>query len=260
MRGAEVGARVTELWRYPVKSLQGEQIDVIDVGPGVPYDRAWGILDGATGHLLSAKTVPDLLAGAARVVGGRCHITLPDGSTTGDHRSDVDEVLSDWLGRLVRLARPEPEQAATIEIEWDEGQDDPGELPVFEFSTQPGSFLDSGSAVHLISTGTLDHLTAELGADAGDARRFRPNVVVDLSGAFAEEAWVDRTLALGSATAWVEKPTDRCVVITRAFPGVNASRSVLQLLARQNGRNAGVSAQPRLPGRVQVGDAVAPLD
>lgn len=252
-------AAVTELWRYPVKSLQGERVESIDLGDAVPHDRAWGIVDVATGHLLSAKTVPELLFGAAAVVSGRCQITLSDGTVTNDTRPDVDEALSDWLHRRVHLATPEADARASISIEWDEGQDDPGELPVFDFETQAGSFLDSSSALHLVSTGTLAHMATEVGPEAGDVRRYRPNIVVELDGAFVEEQWVDATLALGSATAWVKKPTDRCVVITRAYPGADASRDAIRHLARANGRNLGVSAQPRSPGRIDVGDVVAPL-
>ncbi|MFP5488984.1 MAG: MOSC N-terminal beta barrel domain-containing protein, partial [Acidimicrobiia bacterium] len=41
--------RIAEIWRYPVKSMGGERLDVADVTPdGIDGDRAWGVLDPTT--------------------------------------------------------------------------------------------------------------------------------------------------------------------------------------------------------------------
>lgn len=248
--------KVTEIWRYPVKSLQGERLESTAITDVVPGDRSWGVVDTETGKLLSAKTVPALLSGSARIDDEGCLITLPDGTATGSGDGEVDMVLSRWLGRPVRLAGTEPGTVHAIDIEWDEGQDDPGDLPVFEFPTQPGWFYDSTSSLHLIGTATLAHVDANAGPGAGAVERFRPNVVVATDRPYEEDEWVDATIAVGTATAWVKKATDRCVLITRALPGHDASRDALRFLSRDHGRNAGISAQPRTPGTVSVGDAV----
>lgn len=250
-------AAITELWRYPVKSLQGERVDHTEITDVIPGDRGWGVVAIDTGELLSAKRVPQLLEGAARLDGhDRCVLTLPQGEIGSDDAA-ADEALSTWLDRDVRLARPTPGESATIGIDWDEGQAElPDELPVFEFPTQPGWFFDSTSSLHLIGTATLDTLDAEVGAGAGDVRRFRPNLVVETTDAWFEDHWVDETLSIGTATAWVKKRTDRCVVITRAQPGFEASRDTLVHLARTHGRDAGISLQPRSPGSVAVGDTI----
>jgi MOSC N-terminal beta barrel domain len=92
--------RVTELWRYPVKSLQGERLDVVNVGSdGLEGDRRFAIYDLATGFGLTARRVPELLFASARLLDDdRVEITLPDGSLAGD-----DQALSNWLGRRVEL-------------------------------------------------------------------------------------------------------------------------------------------------------------
>ena len=93
--------RVAELWRYPVKSLQGERLAGVDVGPeGLSGDRQWALFDVDSGLGLTARRVPDLLFASGRLrADGGVDVVLPDGTVTAD-----DAVLSRWLGRPVELA------------------------------------------------------------------------------------------------------------------------------------------------------------
>ena len=95
-----VRVRVLELWRYPVKSLQGEQLSSVAItSDGLDGDRRFAIFDAETGFGLTGRRVPELLFASARLAdGGDVEITLPDGSTAAD-----DEALSAWLGRRVTL-------------------------------------------------------------------------------------------------------------------------------------------------------------
>src|SRR5919204_4604941 len=92
--------RVLELWRYPVKSLQGGRLDSVAVrGDGLEGDRRFAIYDLETGLGLTARRVPELLFASARLrEDGSVDITLPDGSLA---RSD--DALSAWLRRRVAL-------------------------------------------------------------------------------------------------------------------------------------------------------------
>ena len=91
--------KIAALWRYPVKSLQGEQLDATDIDRhGIHGDRHWAITDVDTGMTLTARRQPELLFASAALDGDGVRITLPDGSIA---RDDAD--LSDWLGHPVRL-------------------------------------------------------------------------------------------------------------------------------------------------------------
>jgi uncharacterized protein YcbX len=200
-------------------------------GDGVVGDRKWGIRDRAAGVVLTAKECPPLLHARAAVVDGATVVTLPDGTEGEAGTEALDAALSGWLGRAVALERARPGEAA----DYDAG-----------FTGPPGRFVD-GWPVHLVSTATVT---------GDDERRYRPNLVVDAPGqAFHEDAWVDRTLAVGTARLDVRKRCGRCVLITRSQPGVAEDRSRLRRLGGRDLR-LGVYLRVARPGLVQEGDEV----
>src|SRR5688500_12420793 len=176
--------RVLELWRYPVKSLQGEVLGEAEIGPeGIAGDRQWALFDVGTGFGLTARREPDLLFAAGRLrPDGGVEVVLPDGTVTTD-----DAVLSDWLGRPVALrwagevterSRDEsPEDELAERARW----------PAWA-GAAGGAFHDSADGrLSLVSTGTLG---------SWDRRRFRSNVVLDGAG---EGELVGSRVRLGSA-------------------------------------------------------------
>lgn len=228
--------RVLELWRYPVKSLQGERLTAADVGPeGIEGDRAWALFDTGTGFGLTARRVPDLLFASARTTGGRPEVVLPDGTVTDD-----DAVLSDWVGRPVQL-RPAAfegerhyENPADLETEsrWD------------PFRGADGAFHDNATArVTLLSTGSTGSWAP---------RRFRANVLLDGAG---EDALVGTRVRLGGAVLDVLDPVPRCVMTTRPQPGgIGRDTGVLKTIHRTHEGTLSVGAMPVTGGRVSVGD------
>ena len=228
--------RVVELWRYPVKSLQGERLDAADVGPqGLTGDRQWALFDRSTGLGLTARRVPDLLFAAGRLRDdGRVEVVLPDGTVTAD-----DGALSDWLGRPVTLRAAEADHGPRHY----EGPDD-DELVWDAFEGASGAFHDSSRIrVSLVSTGTLGTWVR---------RRFRSNVLLDGAG---EDDLVGATVRLGTAVLDVVKPVSRCVMVTRPQPGgIARDTGVLKTIHRERGSALAVGALVPVPGRVAVGD------
>ena len=232
--------QVDELWRYPVKSLQGERLTGAEVGPeGLAGDRQWALFDVGTGLGLTARRVPDLLFLTGRLrPDGRVEVVLPDGSVTSE-----DAVLSDWLGRPVALrAAADAPGERLYENPAEVGEDD--EYDWDTFSGARGAFHDSSRIrVSLVSAGTLG---------TWDRRRFRANVVLSGEG---EDALVGQRVRLGSAELDVVKQVDRCVMVTRPQPGgIGRDNGVLRTIHRQRDGYLAIGALVTRPGTVSVGD------
>jgi uncharacterized protein YcbX len=236
--------RVVELWRYPVKSLQGERLTTAEVGTdGITGDRQWALFDVATGFGLTARRAPDLLFAAGRLrADGGVEVVLPDGTVTAD-----DGVLSDWLGRSVALLSA---AAVTERRRYESPEDDLEERSSWHDweGAAGGAFHDNADGrVSLVSTGTLGDW---------DPRRFRSNVVLDGAG---EDTLTGSRARLGEVLLAVGDRIPRCVMVTRPQPGgIGRDTGVLKTLHRERGGNLAVGAQVLMAGTVRTGDVLEP--
>ena len=227
--------RVVDLWRYPVKSMQGERLDASDVDAhGLVGDRRWALLDLRTGMTLTARRQPELLFASAYLDGDGVRVVLPDGTATTD-----GGVLSDWLGHPVSLVAAHEVAHHRYETPLDAEHED----RAWETWEGPSAtFHDSKrTAVSLLSTTTMRDW---------DVRRFRPNLVVDGD----EDGLVGTSVAVGTARLEVVKQVDRCVVVTRPQPGLGRDLDVLRTINRERATFLAVGALVAHPGRIAVGD------
>ncbi len=268
---------VKDLFRYPVKSMQGERLNDVEIGAqGVIGDRAYALRD-ANGRVMTAKKWPTLLECGARYEAPPTHgalaplrITLPDGRTIQAQAPDASAVLSTMLGGPVVLERALPSQHHRAAI-------DPatvfGDVPVEtlkpgytaatlpdSFALPPGTFFDAAS-IHVLASGTLAHLRALTGEDAQlDPRRFRPNMVIETESGlegFLENDWLEGTLDVGERVRIVQlRPTVRCVMTTHRQADLGRDLRILRTAAQYHHAEVGVWAAIGAPGTVRVGDPV----
>lgn len=233
--------QVAELWRYPVKSLQGERLDAVAVtDDGLEGDRRFAIFDVESGLGLTGRRVPELLFASARTrADGTAAITLPDGSVARD-----DEALSDWLGRSVALRSAATEAVRRYENVVDFEHESTSEWEPFVGAAR--AFHDTpGARVSLVSTATTG---------AWDPRRFRANVLLEGEG---EDALVGSRVTLGEATLDVDMRIKRCVMTTRAQAGgIERDLDVLRTIARERGSYLAVGALVVGEGTIRVGDSM----
>lgn len=280
--------RVSEVWRYPVKSMGGESLQRASFGPlGIPGDRGWALRDENAGEIRGAKKMPVLMQCRARYDAEpladapvpAVTMTLPDGSSLHSGDADVAARLSALTGRRVTLwPRQPPERAdhyrrgapddPDMEKELrqifgrlpDEPLPDFSALPpeIFEFTSPLGTYFDA-FPVHLLTTASLRALAAKTPGSRFDVRRFRPNILVEPSdGAdgLIEAEWNGRTVRIGDVALSVTMAAMRCSMTTHAVGELPKDPAVLRTIVRDGNQNLGVYAVVTQPGAVRVGDAV----
>ena len=245
---------VVQVWRYPVKSFQGEQVDSLDLAPGgATGDRSLAVVNLAAGKVLSAKRYADLLMASARLDGERVVITLPDASEHAADDPGVHQALSDWLGFEVRLMTPPTD--GVLPMEMYEGMSDE-DTPMFDWPGPEGTWLDLAD-VHWLTTASLATIATELPDAEWDVRRFRPTALIETptsTSGFVEEGWT--SIAAGTVGTEFMMPTMRCSMPSRAQPGLERNKAIGTTIRDTNSNNLGIYATVTQSGTVRVGDTV----
>jgi len=290
---ATVGS-VAELPRFPVKSMQGEQLQEVTVTErGILGDRAYALIDAETGKVASAKSVklfPNLLACRAAFAqpprAGRemppVRVDLPNGGSVTSDSRDIDRALSAHFRRDIRLARVAPDDFTIDQYHPDvEGADPGGNRDTIvaqklgaalfaalgmESPVPAGAFFDV-FPLSVMTTSTLVRLNELRPQSRFEQRRFRMNIIVRTERpGFVENGWVGHQLGLGDGTRIKVSLLDpRCVMTTLAQEDLPQDTDVLRTLARHNRMQvgdlgqfpcAGVYAVVAAPGTVRTGDTV----
>jgi len=254
MTDGTVVGRVARLGRYPVKSLQGETLERASFGSaGIPGDRSLGVVDDATGKVLSAKSVPALLAATACTADGLVEVSLPDGSSYPAPSTELDAAASVWLDRPVRVEAPpavDP-RAFAMSFNFDDQTAD-----VFDWPCPPGTFFDLAD-VHVLTTASLRAASRRYPQGAWDVDRFRPTVLIDTEGEdFVDDGWVGGRLRFGTVEIAVDQPTIRCVMTTRAQGHLPRDLEIVKTINHEHGGNLGLYCTVSTAGEVTVGDDV----
>lgn len=256
--------RISEIWRYPVKSFGGERLAAADIrSEGIVGDRAWALVDDETGNVVSAKRV--------KYWGGLllCRARLLDASATGDlaslaiEFSDGAELtadnpqtvarLTEMTGRTVRFQYA-TRDAKSMEMDWapesqigmekaveataarvrqeDDGGDPVGVVP----TGGAGSRYHDLAPIHLLTTSSVRQLTDDA-AIRSAIRKYRPNLVVgedDWDAGYVEDTWLDASIGLGAAALTPTTPVSRCVMVTLEHRDAPRDKDALRRIAQQH--------------------------
>ena len=281
---------VSEIWRYPVKSMLGESLDQATLGEkGIPGDRAWAIRDELRGGIQGAKKIPELMSCAARFTeqpgsgpAPAPEIELPNGDVFRASDPDAGKRIGEAVGREVTLWPIQPaenldhykrgapdhpdmleELRAIFAREPGEPLPDMGAFPpeLLQYESPPGSYFDAFPLV-LLSEQSLATLAAAAPDSRIDVRRFRPNLVVATpeGGGFPEQAWIGKRLRIGGAVVSIPMTCPRCVMTTHGFADLPKDPGIMRKLVKEAGANLGVYGVVETPGEVRKGDSIRLLD
>ncbi len=249
--------QVEEIWRYPVKSMLGEQLDQANVGPGgIQGDRRWAVVDKESGVSLSAKRYADLLRCRAWTSDGDVMIKLPDGCEYPVGSAEVARGLSDLLGRQVMTRSAEATE--TIQHEFPTAVTE-GEGEPFLYEPETEAFFDC-APLQLLTTGTLVELKRLLPASIIHTARFRPNFLVATEEAgFVENDWVSNDVVLGSLRCQVYDDTRRCIMVALGQGQLPRDIEVIRTILKSNEGRAGVALKTLDSSMVACGAEVEVL-
>ena len=272
-------ASVATIYRYPVKSMMGETLSEADIGEaGIPGDRSWAVRDEKRGGIRGGKKIPQLMTLAAQSGTAAPLITAAD----GDSASASSERINDWLsGKLNHPVTLWPLLPADQLDHYRRGAPDTedfeqelravfGRLPdeplpdlagfeeLLEFESPPGTYFDA-FPISIISQQSLDTMDQLEGESRFDVRRFRPNLLVDVPGSdhpFPEQAWVGKTLAIGSVTLKIDTTCPRCAMTTHGFDDLPQDPQIMRKMVANSEGNLGIYASVVKVGKVATGDSV----
>ena len=258
--------RVASLWRYPVTSMRGEQLEAAFAGfPGVYGDRVYAIRSSASskgfpyftgrdqGQMLRYRAAfrhpdrmvaPPNLAEAEALGPGITPLYANAADALVDVTTPTDEVLAVDDPRLLDLLR--------------EGAREGHELSVIRSERA----LTDCRPFSLFSIQTARQLSEEFGVELGTPR-FRANAYVDLKSdaGFGENEWVGRRLRIGAKAEVVVTDRDpRCKMITLDPDTGLANPEVMRRVAKDHAGTAGVYGAVVVEGSIRAGDEIVLLD
>ena len=273
-------ASILNIYRYPVKSMMGETLSEADIGEaGIPGDRGWAVQDEKRGGIRGGKKIPQLMTLTAQSGPTAPLITAPDGDSASASTEGINEWLSDKLNHPVTLwpllpadqldhyrrGAPDTEdfeqelRAVFGRLPEEPLPDLTGFEELLEFESPPGTYFDA-FPISIMSQQSLASMNQLEGESRFDVRRFRPNLLVDIPDTdhpFPEQAWIGKTLSIGSVKLKIDMTCPRCSMTTHGFDDLPRDTEVMRKLVNHSDGNLGIYASVMQAGKVSAGDSVA---
>jgi len=250
--------------------MMGEELNASEVTDrGLLGDRGYALVDPSNGKVASAKNPrkwPKLFDCRAAFIetlrtGKKfppVRITLPNGAIVTSKQGDLNQVLSQELGREVTLGTTVP-KSPSLEEYWPDIEGLAHKETVTDEAMPTNTFFDC-AVVHVLTTATIDRLRELYPQGRFEVRRFRPNIVVEPASAeknFVENGWISHTLAIGEEVRLnVTGPCPRCVMTTLPQGDLPKDPGILRTAAQHNQVNVGIYATVLRGGTIHRGDTV----
>ena len=255
-------ATVDSLWRYPVKSMRGEEVDEVFVGfSGIYGDRLFAFRSSA-----SPKGFPYLTAREQRsLLQYQPRFRFPDKAAQPVNLAEAENLAPGVTPVFAEMSD------LTVDVDAPSGKtlaiDDPALLGMLGDGLSRSLELALVSShramtdcrpVSLLSVQSARQLGEEMGALV-DQRRFRANIYLDFgsSNGFAENEWVGRSVRIGSkVVVSILERDPRCVMITLDPDTGGSKPELMRQVAEAHDGMVGVYGAVLVEGMVSKGDTV----
>jgi uncharacterized protein YcbX len=256
--------KVDSLWRYPVKSMRGEELEELFAGfPGIYGDRVFAFRSSANHKGFPYLTARD----QRRLLQYRPRFRYPDKAArpinlVEAESKDANPLSADLAELVVDVETPDGETLAI---------DDPALIEILRADIdqkhqvtlmQSQRAMTDCRPVSIFSLQSAQQLAEEIGTPV-DKRRFRANVYVDLTSAngFAENELVGRSVRIGpKAVITILERDPRCVIITLDPDTGEQAPAILKKVAQAHDGMAGVYGAVMVEGMLHKGDSVEVID
>jgi uncharacterized protein YcbX len=257
--------RVGAIFRYPVRSMRGEDLDACDLTPlGVIGDRCYSVVDPEAFAMASASSDPKSWSGLLEFRAAFAEPPQPDrpappvvllhdgGETIRSDSDDCEKRLSERLGRAASLWSGETRGAPAAAAAARRSAESPGEAPVPEVPYP-------SAPIHLLTTSSVRAAEAIRPGSRFDPRRFRPNLLIDTGDTegFVEAGWLNRSLRIGGDVELrVFEECERCAMTTLPQQELERDPRILATITRHNRTRFGIYLSVSCPGTIRRGDPV----
>jgi uncharacterized protein len=230
--------KISQLWRYPVKSLLGESCAELSIDRrGVIGDRWYAICDrngkfGSGKNTRRFRKIDGLFKFQASYDDGIPIITFPDRRTMRGDDPNIDAELSSVLGQPVTLVEEK-------------------NIPHFD-----------AASLHLVTSASLEWLKSLLPNSIIDERRFRPNLLINLPDRVpSQHSWIGQRLSIGQEVeVEVTELTERCIMTCLEQQELAYDSEIIKTIKKKSNLNFGVYAKIIKTGVVRIGDRIFPLE
>ena len=211
---------VAELWRYPVKSLRGEQVAEAEVlESGVRGDREIVVVSSQRGRVITSRTHHRLLG--------------LQGGISASGQPSINGIPWNHPGATLLVEQAVGEQVELVHVTGTERFD---VLPL------------------LVAT---DGAIAAIGLDR---RRFRPNILIGGVEGVTERSWEGKNLRIGGIEIHAAQLRARCVMTTYDPDTLEQDKNVLFRIVKEFDGTMALDCSVVTPGIVRVGDPVTVVD
>lgn len=250
---------IQSIWQYPVKSMNGVRIDsAVFTNGGMLGDRNYSLIDQSNNKIASAKypkkwaRILELSAafvGQPRQEGDLppVRITSPSGLDILSTDRNIDKLLSEFVGRTVKLTTSRPEKMSLERLDPLEAEETILDIGDIMSKTRFSDYAD----VHLLTSASLETLFEVSPDQEFDERRFRPNLVIKTASGlngFVENDWVGKKLLIGDSVKLnITDPTPRCAIPTLGNGEFEDNPKVLKTIVDNNMREVPLLDNKLLP-------------